>query len=82
MFNFLPTKFQNLVYGLILALTAYDVLNSIEDDIVFGINGDDRSMFVEFDNWGIWRYVFRIAVIAACTIALKKNAKNGSDSYL
>jgi hypothetical protein len=82
MFNFLPTKFQNLVYGLILALTAYDVLNSIEDDIVFGINGDDRSMFVEFDNWGTWRYVFRIAVIAACTIALKKNAKNGSDSYL
>ena len=82
MFNYLPIKFQNLVYGIILALTAYDVLNSIEDDIVFAINGDNRSTFLEFDNWGIWRYVFRIAVIAACTIALKKNAKNGSDSYL
>jgi hypothetical protein len=82
MFNYLPTKFQNLAYGIILALTAYDVLNSIEDDIVFAINGDNRSTFLEFDNWGIWRYVFRIAVIAACTIALKKNAKNGSDSYL
>jgi hypothetical protein len=82
MFNYLPTKFQNLVYGIILALTAYDVLNSIEDDIVFAINGDNRSTFLEFDNWGIWRYVFRIAVIAACTIALKKNAKSGSDSYL
>ena len=82
MFNYLPIKFQNLVYGIILALTAFDVLNSIEDDIVFAINGDNRSTFLEFDNWGIWRYVFRIAVIAACTIALKKNAKNGSDSYL
>ena len=82
MFNYLPTKFQNLVYGIILALTALDILNSIEDDIVFAINGDNRSTFLEFDNWGIWRYVFRIAVIAACTIALKKNAKNGSDSYL
>jgi hypothetical protein len=82
MFTYLPTKFQNLVYGIILALTAYDVLNSIEDDIVFAINGDNRSTFLEFDNWGIWRFVFRIAVIAACTIALKKNAKNGSDSYL
>ena len=82
MFNYLPTKLQNLAYGIILALTAYDVLNSIEDDIVFAINGDNRSTFLEFSNWGIWRYVFRIAVIAACTIALKKNAKNGSDSYL
>ena len=82
MFNYLPTKFQNLVYGIILALTALDILNSIEDDIVFAINGDNRSTFLEFDNWGIWRYVFRIAVIAACTIALRKNAKKGSDSYL
>jgi hypothetical protein len=82
MFNFLPTKFQNLIYGIVLALTAYDVLESLEDDIVFWINGDDRSMFISWSNWGIWRFVFRFAVIAACTIALKKNAKNGSDSYL
>lgn len=82
MFNYLPTKFQNLAYGIILALTTYDILNSIEDDFVFAINGDDRSTFLDWDSFGIWRYVFRIAVIAACTIALKKNAKNGSDAYL
>ena len=74
MFNYLPTKFQNLVYGIILALTALDILNSIEDDIVFAINGDNRSTFLEFDNWGIWRYVFRIASLLTtgfATVAVK-----------
>lgn len=82
MFSFLPVKFQNLVYGLVFALTAVDILNSIEDDIVFGINGDDRSIFIDFDNWGAWRYVFRIAVIFACTYAMKKNAAKGEDTYI
>lgn len=82
MFSFVPTKLQNLILGIVLALTAVDILNSIEDDLVFAINGDNRSTFLEFDNWGIWRYVFRFVVIAACTLALKKNAAKGSDSYI
>lgn len=50
MFTFIPPKFQNLVYGIILALTAYDILISLKYDLVFAINGDDRSTFLEFDN--------------------------------
>lgn len=80
MLNYLPAKVQNLVFGLVLALTVLDVLNSIEDDIVFAINGDNRSTFLEWDNWGLWRYLYRFVVIGACVFVIRRNARNGTDS--
>jgi len=82
MFNYLPTKIQNFVVSLIIGQTAYSVLTSLEDDIVFAINGDDRSFFIGLSSYGLWRYVFRAAVIFACVLTLKKNSRNGVDTVV
>ena len=79
MFNFLPQRAQTIVLSIVLGLITVDVLNTIEDDIVFAINGDSRSTFLEWDNWGLWRYAFRLAVIAACAITLKRTHTTDSE---
>lgn len=82
MFNYLPRKFQNLVLVLVLASSAIRVLGKLEDDIVYVLVGDDRSQITDPNGYGLYRYVFLLIVVAACALALRKNAKNGEDSLV
>ena len=82
MFNYLPKKFQNLVLALVLASSAIQVLDYLEDDVVYALVGDDRSDLVNPDGYGLYRYIFLLIVIAACALTLRKNAKNGEDSLV
>jgi hypothetical protein len=82
MFRYFPPKARNLPLVIVAAIFAWQLLSQIEDDLTYLLTGDDRSMFLDFSAYGLWRYLFRIAVVIGCGIAVRKNFSNGDDTIL
>lgn len=86
MFWYLPSKVQNLALVILSVMVTWRVLEMLEDDITYLLNGDDRSLFIfsEDDStwYGVWRYVFQLVILLACALALHKNSEAGNDTVV